>query len=819
MKQVHLICNAHIDPVWQWEWDEGLAETLSTFRVAADFCEQFDGFVFNHNEALLYQWTEEYEPALFEKIQGLAAAGKWHIMGGWFLQPDCNMPSGESIARQITTGRKYFHEKFGVLPSTAVNVDSFGHNRGLVQLLKKAGYDSYIITRPTAAACNAPAADFAWQGYDGSAIMVHLADAGYNSLLGKAAEKIEGCVQRHQDMKPQLILWGVGNHGGGPSRVDLNEIKKLAEKMKGQDIELLHSTPEDYFAALDISALPRHEGNLTHVNAGCYTTQVRIKQLHKKLENLLFQTEKMAAAAELQTGASIDLADIKKAEALLLFNEFHDILPGTSVQRAEDAAIGSLLRALDILQHQRMKAFMALVAHFDAAAEGTFPVFVYNPHPYICKRIAVCEFQLGDQNWDNTVTDFDVYINGKRVPSQLEKEDSNLPLDWRKRVAFLAELPPFTAVYAECRPKILQQRTDIPVPGGDCIKLCGKDASASIDLRSGLIRDYAVNGETLLTHAAQLLVLQDSEDPWGMTVDEFTTVCGEFTLATAEEAGEIAGLLQPLAPVRIIEQGELRTTAEAIFVYKRSSAIVRYTMGIDSSEIGLSVRLLWSEPNKMVKCSLPCAFNADSAILGGMFGRDSVPFDGKEQVHQKWQAAVNGSLALTVIDTGTYASSFLHNAVQLTLLRSAAYCAHPIEGRTILPQDRFSPRIDIGERIFSFTLNGGAKEELLRNVEMEAAFVNEQPVALSYFPAKKETAQKPPAPFLTIDNTAILLSAFKKSEQGHIVRLYNSADSIQAAVITIQNREYEVPFLPREIKTFRYAGQAFTECRIDEMEL
>ena len=140
MKKLHMICNAHLDPVWLWDWEEGIAAALSTFRIAAKFCREYDGFVFNHNEALLYQWVEEYEPDLFREIQKLVKEEKWHIMGGWFLQPDCNMPSGESFSRQVEEGREYFYQKFGVVPRTAVNFDPFGHTRGLAQILKKAEY-------------------------------------------------------------------------------------------------------------------------------------------------------------------------------------------------------------------------------------------------------------------------------------------------------------------------------------------------------------------------------------------------------------------------------------------------------------------------------------------------------------------------------------------------------------------------------------------------------------------------------------------------------------------------------------------------------
>ena len=140
-QSIHLVCNAHLDPVWLWEWEEGAAEAISTFRVAADFCEKYKGFIFNHNEVTLYRWVEEYEPGLFKRIQKLVRQGKWEIMGGWYLQPDCNMPSGESFVRQILLGREYFNDKFGKTPTTAINFDPFGHARRL----GGKGYDAQTL--------------------------------------------------------------------------------------------------------------------------------------------------------------------------------------------------------------------------------------------------------------------------------------------------------------------------------------------------------------------------------------------------------------------------------------------------------------------------------------------------------------------------------------------------------------------------------------------------------------------------------------------------------------------------------------------------
>ena len=161
-RRLYLVCNSHIDPVWLWMWQEGLAETLTTFRRAAHFCEEFEEFMFCHNEALLYQWVELYEPDLFCRIQDLVRQGRWHIMGGWYVQPDCNLPCGESFVRQALVGKRYFLEKFGVEPHTAVNFDSFGHTRGLVEILVKAGYDSYLFCRPDPQDFSLPADSFIW---------------------------------------------------------------------------------------------------------------------------------------------------------------------------------------------------------------------------------------------------------------------------------------------------------------------------------------------------------------------------------------------------------------------------------------------------------------------------------------------------------------------------------------------------------------------------------------------------------------------------------------------------------------------------------
>jgi alpha-mannosidase len=236
-----LVCNSHIDPVWLWPWEEGLAATLATFRAAADLCDEFDGFAFCHNEALLYKWVEEFEPALFARIRNLVGAGRWHVIGGWYLQPDCNLPSGESFVRQITTGLRYFRQSFGVRPRVAFNVDPFGHSRGLVQILKQAGYAGYLFCRPDAQHLALESDDFVWVGYDGSTLLAHRAAEHYNSERGRAGVKAVRWLQEHAGDEDGVLLWGVGNHGGGPSREDLRALAALAGDTR--DRAIVHGRP------------------------------------------------------------------------------------------------------------------------------------------------------------------------------------------------------------------------------------------------------------------------------------------------------------------------------------------------------------------------------------------------------------------------------------------------------------------------------------------------------------------------------------------------------------------------------------------------
>jgi alpha-mannosidase len=808
-KKLFLVCNAHLDPVWLWEWQEGLAETLSTFRIAARFCEEFDGFAFCHNEALLYEWIEEYDPPLFKTIQNLIARERWYVIGGWYVQPDCNIPSGESFVRQALVGKQFFFEKLGTEPRTGVNFDPFGHTRGLVQILRKSGYHSYLFCRPDAKHIDLPADDFIWVGYDGSEILAHRSPGHYNSEGGKAAAKVRKWIENNSERGLGIILWGIGNHGGGPSREDLTRLDRLIAEEK--EWAIIHGRPEDYFEGLaeTAEALPKHAGDLNPWAVGCYTTMALVKQRHRLLENNYYSAERMLADAALQGLIEYPREELGTALRDLLFCEFHDILPGSSILEVEAYALQRMDHALEKLSRLRTKAFFALLSGEPAPKEGEFPIFVYNPHPYSLQETVVCEFQPLEPNFDRAkflmpeLTD----SQGKAVPLQLEKESSNIMVDQRKRLVFRAGLKAASMNRFTCRLREVPaaERPAVRNKGGLVFKY--SDCEVAFNKTTGLLETYRVGGADYLGAGAfRPLVIRDYPDPWGMKVRAFRDVIGAFELMTPREAAAFAGVSQPeLAPVRVIEDGPVRTVVEALFKHGLSALCLRWKIPKTGNEVEVEVRVYWMEKDRMLKLALPTPFE-DGRCLGQVaYGREEFDRLGEELVAQKWVGLVSsdGKKALTVANSGTYGFDFLDGELRITLLRSAAYSGHPVDGDVpIVPQDRFEPRIDQGERVFHFRINAGPAAERLERIEREAQAWNEQPVALCCHPSDDGKAV---LPGVTLSDGAVVLGALKMAEFGErlIIRLFEPTGKERKTKVNIAalNLEFEVSLKPFEIKS------------------
>ncbi|MBQ1947085.1 MAG: alpha-mannosidase [Clostridia bacterium] len=794
MKTIHLLCNAHLDPIWLWQKEEGVAEAISTFRVAADFCEQFDTFVFNHNESLLYEWVETYEPALFERIKKLVKAGKWKIMGGWYVQPDCLMPSGESFIRQMEVGNKYFWEKFGVKVKTGVNFDSFGHTRGLVQILTKGHYDSYVFMRPNGCI---PENDFIWRGYDGSEIFGHCIYGAYSSAKGGAVGKIQDAVA-NCNKENVLLCWGIGNHGGGPSRGDLEAISDYMEQNKNE-VRVLHSDCDTYFASVKKDGLRVVDTELGPIHVGCYTSVVRIKQTHRALENELARCEKMLVMA----GIVPDKNDMDKVVKSLLLNEFHDVLPGSLVKPSEEAALRHMNFGREILAEYCMKAFFELVKGQPRGKDGEIPVLVFNPNPYPVKQVVEVEFQLENQNWNGDEVTLAHVRNskGEMIPTQNEQEDSNIPLDWRKRISFVAELAPLCINRFDCEltvEKGIRHPINAYTQDNTHITYQNDRMSVAINKATGLLDVFRVDGKDYVKPgSARIVAYRDSEDAWGMTFDGYYEPLGNFELVSKAEANAFNGYPDTdYENVRVVENGDVRMKIQATFKWGNSFALVTYMIPKEGAYIDMKVKLLSNDACRCYKLAFDT--NVENGVYMGQtaFGRQTLWLNERENNYQKWCAVADGDTGIAVLNRGTYGGSFKDGTMNITLLRTAVFSGHPLPPRTTCDDNRWHDHIDMGEREFEYRLTTN-----MANIDAEAEIYNQRPYALSFFPSglgeKKEDGFR-------VDNKNITLSALRHSEHGVIVRLFNTQDAETAATVSAWGKTYNLSFTPYEVKTLLY---------------
>lgn len=752
MKKLHLICNAHIDPIWQWTWDEGISSAIATFKSAADLAEEFD-YIFCHNEAMLYEAIEECAPDLFERIKDLVKRGKWKIAGGWYLQPDCNMPSGETFVRQISVGKEYFKNKFGVEPSVALNYDAFGHSIGLVQILAKNGYKGYMACRPGSGfQYNYPGRFFKWTSPDGSTVIV-TNSGSYGTLLGEAAAKIyaeatggnitmlgqdgeKNSAQMLEDVN--YSLWGVGNHGGGPSRKDLRDIASL----KIDDTEILHSTPEALFED-NIKISGEVKESLVTCMPGCYSSMARIKQAFRRTENLFYATEKMLSVASLN-GLNFDFSDLKQAEKKLLLATFHDILPGTCTENGEREGLCALASAEKTLRDYRTKAFLRMAMSQKPAGEKEFPIFIFNYAPYKVTTPVEVEFVLENQNWNMQIRyNPHVYYNGEEIPSQQIKEESTLSLDWRKKVVFEATLEPMSLTRFEIK--------------------------VSADERKPLAVAKECDISQKLGYKPIFELYDDTADPWGMSAEELKAMGKtprEFKMMTDNEVKAFCALSNAISAERIIEDGDVLTCYEGLYKLDSSSVIsqIKKYKGVGYTDLKIIAE--FNEKNKLlrVKVPVPDEFKGGTVVGDGPFVWESKP--SCESVFQKWFGVLKDGKIFSVINDGIYAGKYEDGYIYLTLLRGTGYCFHPIPNEPLYPEDRYLPRIDAGRYEFNLRLFEGNVSEVVKQAEE----FNQRPYAVNVFPTGKLSDSYKN---VELKGNVSLVNMHKNDNHEYVIRLYN----------------------------------------------
>lgn len=351
-KQYKLILagHAHIDMNWMWSWHETVAATLATFRTMLDIMNEYPDFCFSQSQAAVYKIAEEFDPELAEEIKKRIHEGRWEVTASAWVETDKNMPNTESLLRHIKYTKRYMKEHWGVDADKLevdFSPDTFGHSAHIPEIDMFSGVKYYYHCR----ALDGDQALYRWKSPSGKELLCYREQYWYNSgITPKIGAGIIDISRRCSGFKTGLIVYGVGDHGGGPTRRDIERAVEMASWPIFPQIKF--GTLSEFFAEAESvrDSLPVVDHELNYFAPGCYTTQSRLKKANRACERALVNAEAMAAMANVKAGVPFSDRYLEKAWQNVLFTHFHDILTGSCVQDSREHAMGLFSESLAAAQ-------------------------------------------------------------------------------------------------------------------------------------------------------------------------------------------------------------------------------------------------------------------------------------------------------------------------------------------------------------------------------------------------------------------------------------------------------------------------------------
>lgn len=363
--------HAHIDMNWMWSWHETVAATLATFRTMLDIMDEYPEFCFSQSQASVYKIVEEFEPELMERMKARIAEGRWEITASAWVETDKNMPTTESLLRHIKYTKNYLRDSWGVDADKLevdFSPDTFGHSANVPEIDSFGGVKYYYHCR----AQNGENALYRWRGISGREMLVYREQYWYNSAITPhIGAGLIDISRRCAGFKTGMVVYGVGDHGGGPTRRDV----ETAITMQSWPIypRIKFGTFHEFFREAEVvrEKLPLVEGELNYFAQGCYTTQSRIKLGNRSTERALLAAENLSALAASKAELPCNQGKLEIAWRDVLFTHFHDILTGSCVQDSREHAMGLYSNSLAVAQTQTARAMDALAKSVDTSAIKT----------------------------------------------------------------------------------------------------------------------------------------------------------------------------------------------------------------------------------------------------------------------------------------------------------------------------------------------------------------------------------------------------------------------------------------------------------------
>lgn len=821
-QKVYIVGHSHIDAVWLWDRNETVQVCKKTFSEVIELMKANPDFHFSQSSAAFYQWMEEKYPRLFQEIKTQVEKGAWEPAGGMWVEPDCNLPSGESLVRQLLYGKRYFKDKFNKEVKVALLPDTFGFCWTLPQILKKSGIEYFITSKLIWQTFHPfPHHAFWWKSPDGGKILglqtiglyINVEPEGINYQLNVLKEKYS--------INSLIFLFGRGDHGDGFTPEILERMNQFIKNNPG--IEISFSSAERYFDSL-LSEVKNKKIPVVNdelylkTHQGTYTSFVRIKENNRRAEILLDCLERYSVLAA-GFGNSYPEKELGAFWKGLLFNQFHDSLAGTSIQKVYSDSEKDFKEIFANGGRLLGKALKSIAADIDTQGEGS-PLIVFNPLSW--KRNGVVKIK---PEFSRRIKVVDT--RGAELPSQLIFEDGI------NYLVFIAEeissmgYKQYGIVSTEKKVETKKYGTHLKISPG-CLE--NEYYCVRIDPVSGWLESITdkINKKEVLSGKGGILQVYEDYYP-GVQETAWNIHLGR--MQEMKKTGKI----------KITETGPVRIKMETNYSFKQpgcADSIIREEIilyrTIPQIEFRLSIN--WKSRNKMLKVAFPLAVKNNYTTYEIPYGSiarinpDAAEANAEERDRvevsaQKWidHTDISGKYGVSLINNSRYGFDSRNNVIRMSLLRTPQ---HPAPYNPTVKNTKVK-NMDLGKYSISFALCPHPGDWKSINIPRRAHEFN-YPL-IHYLSQSHKGTQRKSDSFIKIDSENIILSAMKKAEDSEstIIRLYETmgkkttagirikqgiknaweTDMLERDVINLQvkNDFLKLKFKPYEIKTIRIA--------------
>ncbi|MCS7112021.1 MAG: glycoside hydrolase family 38 C-terminal domain-containing protein [Ignisphaera sp.] len=765
-KNGHLLIagHSHIDAAWLWPRSETIEKTLRTFSTIVRLAREYPGFTFVQSSAQYYDWIEKLDPRLFEEIKKLIAEGRWIVVGGMWVESDVQLVDGESLARQFLYGQRYFLSRFGRTCSIGWIPDSFGFAGSLPQIMRKSGIEVFVTHKVVWNDTNEfPLHSFIWRGVDGNEIPVQVLVTSYNESLTPLSVEKYWSVYKNRDVVPFLVYsYGYGDGGGGPTREMLEYVDLINSMPRVPKVE--YFSDGRYIEALKkrLRELPLWDGELyVEIHRGTYTTNLPVKECMARAEIAVREYEAIASLAEILGTAQYEKNAIDELWKLILFNQFHDVIPGSSIKEVYDDTLNDLSKVIE----SSATAFGRYAKSIVGEQRSNAGIAVFNILPW--KRRDIVKVGKGSLG----------------VPEGVEcQEDGD-------GYYVYVEAPPLGYKLYKYLQGVCRASDGVKVyEHGDGIVLENDHVSVKIDGNGNIssLKLKRENLEFLMAPSNRLVAHIDRPgkwDAWDVT-DEF--------LSQGEE-------LKTLEKPVVVARGPLVACVEVAKGIGASKVVQSICLYKDSPVVEVRNKIVWREKSLLVKVWFETTLNSRKALYDipyGVIERSTLRETSWERARfevpaVRWAEIYDERAGLAVIAPSRHGYTAVGNKLALSLIRSPVFP---------------NPWSDLGEFetvYYIYPHTGDYDRADLARIVQEKLF--RLKVVEGVGSAKQEVS------LFSIEPKAIVLGAFKRAEdgEGYTVRLFNPYREAKQIAL-----RFSVP-LRRAIETNIIETEVYSELNIE----